>query len=193
MTKSDNPQIFIAMKSLIIISLGFSFTAASGLAASPPMRDAATHEQLVVAYRQASQQDPMSKHAPAKGPDPSKVNQPKSLIGESDMICFNGAVTLVPKRAVLQFPKNLADRLKYQQGAKLLTWSEFYALNRGWITTVEVSRSQAEGNVPLAPEIQKQLAKSGNMIVATYQAGPISVLPPKVPVETTVTTNTPKP
>ncbi len=181
------------MKSLIVLSLGFSFTAATGVAESLPMRDATTHDQLVVTYRQASQQDPMSKHAPSKGPDPSKVNQPKSLISESDMICFNGAVTLVPKRAVLQFPKNLADRLKYQPGAKLLTWSEFYALNRGWITTVEVSRIQAEGNSPLAEETQKQLAKSGNLIVATFQAGPISVLPLKIPVEKIVATNIPTP
>jgi hypothetical protein len=32
---------------------------------------------------------------------------------------------------------------------------------------------------------QKQISKSANLIVATYQAGPISVLPLKVPVETT--------
>lgn len=171
------------MKPVIVIAFFSHFTSAIGLAAAPPMRDAATHEQLALTYRQASQQDPMNKQAPSKGPDPSTVNRPKDLISESDFICFNGAVALVPKRAILQTPKNLMDRLKYQQGAKLMSWGEFYALNRGWITTVEVSRSQAEGNIPLPPETQKQIVKSGNLIVATYQSGPISVLPLKVPVE----------
>lgn len=183
------------MKPVIYMSIFSAFAASSGQAETgpaSPMRDSVTHQQLVGMYRQASRDDPMRKQLPSKGPDPSKVNQPKSLISESDMICFNGVVTLVPKRAVIQTPKNLADRLKYVPGAKLLSWAEFYALNRGWITTVEVSRIQAEGNGPLAAETQKQLAKSGNLIVATFQGGPISVLPLKVPAEPTPTT-TPKP
>ncbi|MES2924338.1 MAG: hypothetical protein V4819_22495 [Verrucomicrobiota bacterium] len=176
------------MKAAILISAFGTIAASIGHAETAPkseMRDSITHEQLVAKYRQASQNDPMLKQAPSKGPDPSTVNKPKSLLGASDLICFNGAVTLVPKRAVLQAPKNLAERLKYLPGAKLLAWSEFYALNRGWITTVEVSRTQAEGNSPLPEETQKQLSKSGNLIVATYQGGPISVLPLKVPEEKT--------
>ena len=53
----------------------------------------------------------------------------------------------------------------------------------GWITTVEVSRVQAEGNLALADETAKRIQKSASLIVATYQGGPISVLPLKVPVE----------
>lgn len=182
-----SPTHLLVISSLVV-SLGHAETNSAS-----PMRDSVTREQLVLMYRQASQNDPMRKMAPAKGPDPSVVNQPKSLISESDTLCFNGAVTLVPKRAVLQTPKNLADRLQYVAGAKLMTWSEFYALNRGWITTVEVSRLQAEGNDPLAAETKKQLVKSGNLIVATFQGGPISVLPLKAPVEKSPTTTTPKP
>ena len=184
------------MKSVTLISLLSSLSVSIGNAETspePPMRDSVTREQLVLMYRHASQNDPMRKMAQAKGSDPSVVNQPKGLISESDVICFNGAVTLVPKRAVLQTPKNLVDRLKYVPGAKIMTWSDFYALNRGWITTVEVSRIQAEGNSPLAAETKKQLVKSGNLIVATFQGGPISVLPLKAPVEKSPTTTTPKP
>jgi len=181
------------MKSLIVISL-FGFSAAAANAEALPMRDAATHTQLAVTHQKASQQDPMLKQTPAKGPDPSKVNRPESLLGASDIICFNGAVTLVPKRAILQMPKNLVDRLKYQPGAKVLSWAEFYALNRGWITTVEVSRVQAEGNSPLPEETTKMISKSGNLIVATYQAGPISVLPLKqAPAANTTPAATAKP
>ena len=163
----------------------------AGLDAAPEMRDAATHTQIVPVYRQAVQEDPMLKQQPAKGPDPSTANPPPSLMDGSDILCFNGTVTLVPKRAILQSPKGIADRFKYQPGSKLLTWGEFYALNRGWITTVEVNREQAAGTEPLSDQTQTIMSKSGNLIVATYQAGPISVLPPKVPAETTVETTQP--
>ncbi len=172
-----SPTHLLVLSSLVV-SLGHAETNSAS-----PMRDSVTREQLVLMYRQASQNDPMRKQVPTKGQDPSVINQPKSLISQSDTLCYNGAVTLVPKRAVLQTPKNLVDRLKYVPGAKLMTWSEFYALNRGWITTVEVTRLQAEGNNSLTAETKKQLVKSGNLIVATFQGGPISVLPLKVPVE----------
>lgn len=168
------------MKNVILICLLGSFNAV----AAEEMRDAATHEQLVLAYRKAAQEDPMRKQRPTKGPDPSVVNKPKDLVSDSDILCFNGCVTLVPKQAVMQLPKNLADRLKYVAGAKLMNWGDFYALNRGWITTVEVSREQAAGTSAIAEETQKQMVKSGNLIVATFHGGPISVLPPKAPAET---------
>ena len=43
------------------------------------MRDAATHEQLALAYRKASQENPMRNLQPIKGEDPSVVNRPKDL------------------------------------------------------------------------------------------------------------------
>ncbi len=145
------------------------------------MREAATHEQVSLKYQQAQQQDPMRKLPPAKGVDPSTVNQPLDLISQSDIISFNGMTTLVPKRAVLHIPKGMTDRLKFQPGTRIVGWADFYALNRGWITTVEVSRVQAEGNAALAEEISSRITKSSNLIVATNLGGPISVLPPKAP------------
>lgn len=159
----------------------FTLEAWSQNAAEVPMCDAATHQQLVDAYR--SQKDPMRDMKHIKGSDPSLVNPPKDLISESDILCFRGMATLVPKRAILNIPKNLADRLKFQAGSGIQSWADFYAQNRGWITTVEVSRVQAEGNKALAEEISSRIGKSSNLVVATYQGGPISVLPLKVPVE----------
>lgn len=191
------------MKPWIAISLLGAFTAS----AKPPMRDAVTHDQLSLQYRKAAQEDPMRKleavkrpdpvkgSAPAKTADPAKAAEtkeaeaPPSLLAQSDIICFNGLATLVPKRAIIQIPKNLAGRLGYQPGAKLVGWGAFYALNRGWITTVEVDQTQAEGNSPLAEETHKKIVKSGNMFVATFQGGPISMLPLKVPVEETSPSN----
>jgi hypothetical protein len=158
---------------------------------APEMRDAATHEQLVLKLRTAEQNDPMQKMNLSKGPDPSKVNRPESLLANSDILCFGGAAVLVPKRAILQLPKKLADRLQYQAGSKFVSWADFYAANRGWVTTVEVSRGQAEGNLKLEDETQERIVKSTNLVIATYLTGPISVLPPKVPDEKTTETSKP--
>lgn len=119
--------------------------------------------------------------APAQGPDPMLANPPKDLISESDILCFGGAATLVPKRAVIHLPQNLAERLKFIPGSKILTWADFFAVNRGWITTVEISRAQAEGNQPMVEEIATRVNKSSNLVVATYQGSPISLLPLKAP------------
>lgn len=165
-----------------VMSAGAVF--ASAPAGTPSeMRDAATHEQLSLALRKASQADPMRNLAPAKGEDPSVVNRPKDLLSQSDIISYRGLATLVPKRAILQIPKECADLIKLAPGSKIVSWADFYAANRGWITTIEVSRVQAEGNKPLTEESQKVMSKSRNLVVAVYQGGPISVLPPKVPKE----------
>jgi hypothetical protein len=157
----------------------------------PAMRDAATHEQLVIKYRKIEQSDPMARLQPAKGPDPSLSNQSKDLVGSSDIICFNGAATLVPKRAILSLPKSLEGRLKFAPGSRINSWAAFFAVNQGWISTVEVTRAQAEGNSAIDPKTLERMGKSSNLVVAVYQGGPISVLPLKA--KDAATTLTPKP
>lgn len=174
------------MKSVILVA---SVIAPLAHAAPMQMRDAATHEQLSQKLRVMEQADPMKKLPVSKCEDPSK-NLPKDLISQSDMISFGGMTTLVPKMAILQIPKAYADRIKYVPGTQITSWSDFYALNRGWITTVEISRVQAEGKEPLPEATTKVLSKSGNLIVATYMGGPISKLPPKTPVDQNATVST---
>lgn len=145
----------------------------------PVMRDVATHEQLVAQLRKAEQNDPMKKLQPTQGEDPSVVNRSKDLLADSDIISFRGVATLVPKRAVLQIPQSCTERMKLEPGARIISWADFYAANRGWITTVEVSRPQAEGNLPIGEDSKKMMSTCRNLVVATYQGGPISVLPPK--------------
>ena len=84
----------------------------------------------------------------------------------------------MPKHAILQVPATCSGRLKIEPGAKIVSWADFYAANRGWITTVEIVIVQAEGKQPIAEETKKMMSKSRNLIVATYQGGPISLLPP---------------
>lgn len=148
----------------------------------PRFRDAATHEQLSQALRKSERSDPMKNLTQAQGEDPSKVNQPVNLLEQSDIISFNGLATLVPKRAILATPASHKQRVTLTPGSRIVSWADFYALNRGWITTVEVSRVQAEGNLAIAEETQQRIGKSTNLVVATYKGGPISVLPLKQPV-----------
>ena len=193
MTKSGNLHLLTGMKSLILVSLLGSIVATVGQADPTVMRESATNQQVSARYLEASQEDPMRKQTPVKSSDTTVAAPPTSLLNESDVICWNDTVALVPKRAILQVPKNYADRLKYKMGAKLMSWGDFYAVNRGWITAIEVTRVQAEGSSPLPEQTTRQMTKSGNLIIATYQSSPISVLPLKVAAPVETKSPTPKP
>jgi len=173
----------------------FVAMAARGAAAGPVMRDVATEEQLVLAQRKAAQMDPMKNLAPSNLADPAVLNPPQDLLSQSDIVCFGGIATLVPKHAILQIPEAYAERLKFAPGAQIVGWADFYAANRGWITTVEISRVQAEGKEPIAADTRKQLTQCRNLVVATYLGGPISLLAPKVapPATAGASTKSPEP
>jgi hypothetical protein len=145
------------------------------------MREAPTHDQIVEFARKAKEENPMPVFTPAAGEDPSKVNRLGDLISRSDILCFQGRATLVPKRAVLHVPKSLSGRLGMQEGSQIESWTEFLNANRGWIRTVAVTRIQAEGNDPMPEAVLKSFVKEQRVVIATYQEGPISVLPLKVP------------
>jgi hypothetical protein len=148
---------------------------------SSVMRAPMTEAQLIELQRQAAQNDPMKKQPVAKTEE-TKAEQPiPDLISQSDVLSFQGLAALVPKRAVLQVPKNYRERLAYQPGAKLVGWSEFYVANRGWITIVEVNQKQAQGKLPLPDETHKMMSKSSNLVIATFFGSPVSVLPLKEP------------
>lgn len=148
--------------------------------ATPVFRDVATHEQLVERYRTATAENPLKQMPQEEGEDPSLMNPVENLVESSDIVSFNGSTTLVPKLAILQIPDNFKDRINnHQDGSRILSWLDFYTINRGWITTVEVKRAQAEGKEPIPEETLEVLTKGRNLVVATYQGGPISVRPPK--------------
>ncbi len=157
----------------------------------PVFRDAATHDQLAAGLHKIEQEDPMRSLKKTQGADPSVVNRPPGILEVTDMITFNGLCTLVPKRAIIQLPATFTARLNVKSTARLVGWSDFYATNRGWITTVEVNRTQAAGNEAIGEETQKEMVKSGNLVVATLAGGPISVAPLKVPMDPATAATTP--
>lgn len=158
----------------------------------PAFRDAATNESLTLKYREVANKGPTRKFKEATGEDASVKNRVGNLLENSDFITFNGNTTLVPKNALVQIPAKYKDRVNnHKPGSKILSWIDFYSLNRGWISTVEVSLAQAKGETPVSPELMESLNKSGNLVVAVLKSGPISVRPPKAPTE--AETKEPKP
>jgi hypothetical protein len=155
------------------------------VSAEPPkhvgMREAVTHDQIVEASREARKATPPPVFTPAPGDDPSVVNQPKDILSRSEIFSHLGLASLVPKRAVLHIPKGLAGRMTFLPDSKFVPWRDFFQANRAWIRTVPVSRAQAEGKQPMDEAILKSFAKEPRVVIATYQEGPISVMPLRVP------------
>lgn len=163
---------------IICFAIFAAVSHAQEAAPKPVFRDVATHESLTQKLREADANDPMKALAKAEGKDPSKANQPQNLIESSDLISYQGLTTLVPKRAIMQIPAAYKDRVNnHVDGNRVVGWLDFYAANRGWITTVEISRAQAGGGEELPEELSDQLAKSKNMIVTVLAMGPISYQP----------------
>lgn len=159
------------------------------------VREAPKHGDLEQAYKDALRNNPMKRLPadPDNKQDPARIAPPSDLIASSDILCHRGKATLVPKRAILVSPEGLANRMKLDKGAQILNWADFFKANRDWIRTVEVTRPQAEGVEPL-PETTSEMVKTAKtLVVATFQGGPISVLPLKVAAATpeTPTPDTP--
>ena len=156
-------------------------TGATQPTGEPEAREVPTNASMQEAFRRAQQDNPMRNPPPEAEAEDVKVNPPVDLIASSDILCHRGKATLVPKRAILHRPGNLEGRLALVKDSQILTWADFYKLNRDWIKTIEVTRAQAEGVEPLAEESYEMLEQSKILVIATYKGGPISVLPLKVP------------
>ena len=143
------------------------------------MSEPVSAEELSNRLRHARQNDPIRKLVPPGNPgsDPSKGTHGRDLIAESTILNHGGLMTLVPKRAVLHLPEALESRVGTRDGAELQPWVKFFEVNRSWLHAEPVTRERALGKTPFSAEETKALRSSGKIIIATYEGGPISVLP----------------
>jgi len=144
------------------------------------LRDVPTNEALMNRLRETQEMNPLANHKAVEPEEATEVYRPKSLIENSDIISFNGLTTLVPKGAILAIPDSLNHRIgNHVAGNRVVNWSEFLQANRGWVMQVEVTRDQAHGRTSLPEAVLERKSKTTSLMVATFQGGPIAVLPPK--------------
>ncbi len=168
------PILCLAASAVLTVSLN----AEDGGKEKLVFRVAATHDSLSQKLRMQNAVDPMKALEKSEGVDPSTVNQPVSLLDSSDLISYGGITTIVPKRAIMQIPEKYKDRINsHVDGNTIVGWLDFYAKNRGWITTVEISRAQAAGREGFSEEFSEQLSKNTNLVITVLAAGPISFRP----------------
>jgi hypothetical protein len=145
------------------------------------MQEMPTEEALSLRFKEIERRSTGTAYVPPEASVSAETAASQSLLSSSEILCFGDAMTLVPKHAIIQTPKNLSARLKPSPDARLVTWIEFLPANRSWINTVEVSLEQAEGKVPIAAETNESMTKSGKLVVATFNGNPISVLTTPAP------------
>ncbi len=98
-----------------------------------------------------------------------------SIIRQSTLLHDGVHWTLVPAGAVVHVPASLKQRVGTAPAGTLLPWSDFLALNRGWLTTVEISLEQASGKQALPAERAAFWEKQDRIVIATHRGGPISL------------------
>ena len=169
----------------VVLPLSFAQELADEKRVKPAMTEPVSAEELTNRLRHSRQNDPIRKLAPPANPgvDPSKGTHGRDLIAESTVLNHAGVMTLVPKRAVLHLPEALKSRVGIRDGSELLPWAKFLERNRSWIHAEPVSRERALGKMRFSPEETQALRSSGKVSIATYEGGPISVLPAAFPAE----------
>ena len=104
----------------------------------------------------------------------------ESLVKRSTIISGVRGWTIVPRGSVLSTPTRFKARMNGARKGKLVTWGDFYAKNSSWIRLLPVTIEQATGQKPLTEDFMESLKRTGLLVVAVCEGGPISV---RLPVE----------
>ncbi len=157
---------------------------------SVEVRPRMTHEQLAKLQRP---RDPNLKErkvrlADIEHPRTKEVNQEvssklakrrESLVARSTVVSGASNWTILPRGAVLLTPSRFKSRIDSERRGKLVSWQDFYAKNRSWIRLLPVTLDQATGRSPLTEDYLSSLKRTGLLVVAVCEGGPISVRLPE--------------
>ena len=181
---------------LLFIALGLSTLGAveavrlSGGAAKAEehvkVRPRMTHEQIT---RLQSPRDPNLKQRkvrladieqPRTGKVDSEVSSQlakrrESLVARSTVVSGASCWTILPRGSVLLTPSRFKRRVNNERRGKLVTCTDFYAKNASWIRLLPVTLDPATGRSPLTDEYLSSLKRTGLLVVAVCEGGPISV------------------
>lgn len=83
--------------------------------------------------------------------------------------------TIVPKGSVVHLPAGQQAKVDSKPVGTLLSWQEFLERNKSWLETADVTFEQAAGVEEIPSATAATWPKSGKVVVASHQLGPISV------------------
>ncbi len=154
------------------------------------VRPRMTHEQLSKLQRP---RDPSIKErkvrlADIEQPRTDKLNpevssqlekRRESLVARSTIVSSSSSWTILPRGSVLLTPPRFKARVDSDRRGKLVSWRDFYAKNTSWIRLLPVTLDQATGRVPLTEDYLSSLKRTGLLVVAVCEGGPISIRLPE--------------
>jgi hypothetical protein len=142
------------------------------------MKDRVSGEELS-ALRSASPSPVSTLAQPSAEADRVARPSKQSIINQSVILSDGTNWTLVPRGAVLHLPEAHENKIGRRPVGNLLSWKQFLATNRAWISAEEISLRQAEGVHQLDERRTAFWPKQDKIIVAVHLGGPISVVAPK--------------
>jgi hypothetical protein len=163
-------------------SSGGTLRAEEGVKVRPRM----THEQLAKLQRPrdpnlkerkvrlADIEQPRTKEA---NPEVSSqlAKRRESLVARSTVVSSASSWTILPRGSVLLTPSRFKARIDGERRGRLVSWQDFYAKNTSWIRLLPVTLDQATGRFPLTEDYLSSLKRTGLLVVAVCEGGPISV------------------
>jgi len=172
----------------VALALPLAVTAAPG-----SMVDAPTSESVQAKRQELRKAEVQPHQIPGVKPDSGdrmRLTTP-SLLNRTRVLGDGRQWTLLPPRAIVNFPTALADKLTDSQQGKLVPWPEFYAANRHQIEAFEVSPGHLNGSLEIPERTREAWAGSPRMVVLVHKGHPIT-LPVRKPAEQAVSATLPE-
>jgi len=135
-----------------------------------PSADVITDKEFLARRNAGSGESPGPKPIPPK-------SSPYGLLEMSTAIQSGSDFMLVPKGSVIWCPTQHQEKIVPHPVGKFIGWTSFVTANRNWITTLEVTKDQAFGKAPIAPEILERHHRGNLVVIATLNGSPITLVP----------------